>query len=338
MLKISRTQLINRRDSLPMNLREALSSERNADILWQICEAQHISKEKIYTVATLAGDVLLGFIHYDDLANGIRQDLGVAPEIARTIAEEIDRKIFNPIRASLEKVYAPVSEEIADLRAKAEEKKPEEKTVAEIFETGPVEGTESFKITDIKPAEASAVREPAVEIPGVIPLAEAEAGPMIIHKETEFKPVSGPKKSLGGLFGFLRGRQEKPESAAVKARVEVGGAPKAEEIKKPVKTIEPKIRVVHYTDVPDVKSPFPEQQTSENPLMVLEGEEKEKNKIEAIPPENLPIIPEIEPPKEILPPAIEPKPEFKPKIMDVIKTAKSEPAANDEMIDLNLFK
>ena len=100
MLKISKQQALNRWDILPDNLKEALFSESNADILWLICEAQHIPEQKIYTIATIAGDVILGFLHSEDLAKEIRTTLNLNPEIANSIANEIDRKIFVPIRSA----------------------------------------------------------------------------------------------------------------------------------------------------------------------------------------------------------------------------------------------
>ena len=49
----------------------------------------------------------VGFIHPEDLAKEIKDALNLNPEIANSIADEIDRKIFNPIRTDLEKIYSP---------------------------------------------------------------------------------------------------------------------------------------------------------------------------------------------------------------------------------------
>jgi hypothetical protein len=312
MLKVSQAQLINRRDSLPLNLREALSSEKNADILWQICEAQHIPKEKIYTVATLAGDVILGFVHFDDLAKSIRADLGVAPEIAQTVSDEINRKIFAPIRLNLEKVYAPPSGETIRLEDKfigaKEEPETGTPTVADILKPKPAE---TFKIVDMGQAAAPVFAEIPANKEEKTLVSGVPEGPVIIHKEAELKPLSGSRKSLGGLFGFLRGRQEKPEAEAVKAQVEMGGFPKngIEPAKKEAKTAEPKIRVIHYTDIPETVNPFPkaiapEAETGfkiisdENPFKIKEEPEKggkEAVEKEIEPPENLLAVSETEP-------------------------------------------
>ncbi|PIY59551.1 hypothetical protein COY96_01175, partial [Candidatus Wolfebacteria bacterium CG_4_10_14_0_8_um_filter_37_11] len=94
MPNITKQQALNRWDKLPMVLREAIFSERNADILWGVCETQHLSEDKIYRIATLAGDTIMGFIHPEDLAKEIKETTNIHSDIADLIVKEIDRKIF----------------------------------------------------------------------------------------------------------------------------------------------------------------------------------------------------------------------------------------------------
>jgi len=235
MLKIPRKQVLDRWDSLTDNSREALCSEQNANILWAASEKEHIPKEKIYTIATLAGDVILGFSHSYDLAQEIRQELGLNPAITESIAQEIDRKIFTPIRTDLEKVYAPAieeTEEVLDLRGRISEIEPMAETKMPeliITETPPAGGgtdKSSFaKATADRHGLESGLTQIA-EQPKIIPTEEKKEekeGPLIIHKEVELKPFGESKKSLGGFFGFLRkdkGMEAKPSS--VKAEVQMG--------------------------------------------------------------------------------------------------------------------
>ncbi len=259
MIKISKQQLFDRWDNLPQNLREALVSEYNADILWRICEAQHLSKDKISVVATIAGDAILGFIHSEDLAQEIRLNLNLNPEIANLIAYEIDRKIFAPIRGDLRKNYAPaVAEAMADKPAEAEEalegepltpvadirppaaeesavseREKEFEKPSEEFKPSetPASISVSAKETEIpelkkeEPSVYSAVMEgpaysEAMPASGEAMPASGEAMPAIIHKEEEIKPISQAPRSLGGLFGFLKkGSETKPESQSITAQV-----------------------------------------------------------------------------------------------------------------------
>ena len=98
MLKIPRQQVLDRWDTLPDNLKEALSSESNSDIVWQIGALNHLTGGKISMMATIVGDVIFGFLHSEDLAREIQESLNLNSQIANSISHEINRKIFAPIR------------------------------------------------------------------------------------------------------------------------------------------------------------------------------------------------------------------------------------------------
>ncbi len=106
MLEISKKQANKRYENLPEILQDALFSMANIDQVYRICKLNHLSDEKIPIVARLTGRVILGFTHPEDLAREIKEELGINPEIAKTIALEIDRKIFAAIKNDLEKVLA----------------------------------------------------------------------------------------------------------------------------------------------------------------------------------------------------------------------------------------
>ncbi len=109
---ISREQALDRWDTLPDNLREAMFSEVSADILWRACETNHLSEERTQTVAMVAGDVLMGFLHPDpqDVAEEISERARIPKPVGATIAEELYRKIFSPLMRDLVKIYAPLKE------------------------------------------------------------------------------------------------------------------------------------------------------------------------------------------------------------------------------------
>jgi hypothetical protein len=106
---LSKQQVFERWDLLPENLREELVSDVNSKFIWQTCEAEHISDEKIYTISRIAGSVLMGFLHPEDMANEVRDELGIDIRIATSIASAINQRIFTPLRADIDKVYEPVT-------------------------------------------------------------------------------------------------------------------------------------------------------------------------------------------------------------------------------------
>jgi len=142
---------------------------------------------------------------------------------------------------------------------------------------------------------------------------KTEDGPLIIHQEVGFKPLSGKLKSLGGMFNFLRSKDEfRKEKEPVKAELEIGEEfkiteDKKEEYKPQIKT-EESTKVVNYSEMPEQ----PIAVASEN-LPVTKENLKE-------------IKPEVEQEKKIEEKIEEKKPE-------IVKNGKSE-----EMINLEDFK
>ncbi|MBI2888772.1 MAG: hypothetical protein HYY10_02495 [Candidatus Liptonbacteria bacterium] len=104
---IQRKQLAQRWDMLPINLREAMTDERNSEILWKVCTDEHLSEEKTREVARIAAWVMMGFLHPADVANEVKLSIGIHPELAATIANTLNAKLFAPMREELEGTYAP---------------------------------------------------------------------------------------------------------------------------------------------------------------------------------------------------------------------------------------
>lgn len=241
MLNITKKQALNRWDKLPMILREAIFSERNADILWSVCEDQHLPENKIYKVASLVGDVLMGLTHPDDLTKEIKEALALNPIIIDSIVKEVNIKIFALIRSEINKALSlpmPTEEEIEVEEAVGKIEKAEGPIVSDIIKgevryTKP-EGIEAEPMKIIPTNEGKKVMIPGAQIdtkisPRELALSPRDSalgeGPVIIQKEEEFKPVMGSKKSLGELFGFLRGSSSSKEikkEAPVAVKIEIG--------------------------------------------------------------------------------------------------------------------
>jgi len=370
MIQVTKDKALQRYDLLTENLKAALFSSSNAEIVRKVGESQHLTEDKIVVIGKIIGYVILGFIHSEDLAQEIKDALNLNSEIANSIAQEIDRKIFALIRADLEKVYQPPTEEILDLRAKVEPPTEVEMPKAEEPKVVPVEEKIQSKPEEIQSKE---VQPPEVKPqfgevePPKIGVGEAE--PLIIHKEAEFKPLAETKKSLGGLFGFLRkGKKEEEKISPVKAQVEIGIDTKPHELEHEITRKEPseppKVRVVHYTEFPMPVSPFGKtKEESEKEKELVEADKRrttriieaeERAKVEEIsPPENLPIeaAPEVQP-KEVEPMAspVEPPAKSKAEPLDLRKSpeetkpAPEKPLAGptkpeeEEIIDLSSFK
>ncbi len=260
MIQITKQQIDARWDILPVNLREILYSPDYGKIIWDVCEANHLTNEKIGKIAGLCGYVIMGFIHPEDLAKEIKNATGIHSEIAETIAKEIDRKIFTPIGNEIDKIYAPaetlaekkITEEnapaeisvnhVIDLRAKPEEAEP----IGPLPAMPRPENFTDEELVDLRTFEKSGGAKEEKESK---PAGGSDA-PVIIHKEAQFKPVPTLKRSLGGMFNFLKKEEIPPPPASlpVAARIEIEDKDRKEKFEPGIaKTEDPKIRVVHYS-------------------------------------------------------------------------------------------
>jgi hypothetical protein len=109
MLTITQQQSLERWDVITPDLREALFSDINADFVSKTCNNEHLPEEKSNQVAGVAGYVLLGFMHPDDLAEELKKEIGIDPKTAASIAAAINQRIFSPLRQQIDQVYSPIS-------------------------------------------------------------------------------------------------------------------------------------------------------------------------------------------------------------------------------------
>jgi hypothetical protein len=109
MLNVTTDQALQRWDLLPIDLREALYSESNSDFLWKTSHDEHIPDEKVYEIAKVAGYVLMGFLHPEDLALEIVERLTLDRKTASNIQDALNKRVFAPLQADLDKVYNPLS-------------------------------------------------------------------------------------------------------------------------------------------------------------------------------------------------------------------------------------
>ena len=104
-------QQIGRRwNILPQEIRDAFFADTNDDSITKLCQSEHLSKEKTDDVFIATGYVLMGFIHPEDLAEELSAAVGLPPQVAAAISGDIDKRIFAPIKGSLEKIFSPPGE------------------------------------------------------------------------------------------------------------------------------------------------------------------------------------------------------------------------------------
>ena len=99
----TKEQLWKLYEKLPEELKEATFSMKTADSIWDVCEKNEV--EEVSIVAKYAGYVLMGVLSPEDFQETIEKELGLEKEVAKKIAQEINRFIFYPVKPLLEELY-----------------------------------------------------------------------------------------------------------------------------------------------------------------------------------------------------------------------------------------
>ncbi len=276
MLQITQQQTEDRYETLPQALKDALFSVVNAEEIWRIGEAHHLNEEKIPQLADITGDVIMGFLHPDDLRRELQEVLGIDIRIAASISREVNKRIFYPIRDEIRKVYTPVITEFGKPSMPLVEEIPEEVPTKEKI---PEETKIPFDRAQGKPLEMPLVKPSIIPSPPPAP-SKPEPGkpfespqgkPFILHKQEALKPVLETQMPAAGATGqkfspFLQATpvQTPPKPAAVE--IELGpksfdkaqGGPLAKEAP----------RIVHYSNFrTPLKQSTTQQPTIQQPVV-----------------------------------------------------------------------
>lgn len=103
--KYSQEQIEQSLTSLPEELKEALFSVETANAIRSACEKQGITDNRQGAIAELAGQVLLGLISPIDFQKALVSDIKLSTTIAEPIFREINRFVFFPVKAAIEKLH-----------------------------------------------------------------------------------------------------------------------------------------------------------------------------------------------------------------------------------------
>lgn len=265
MIAVSKSIVLQRWDMLPDNLREGLSSEENSSFLERLAKSENLPANKFKIFSKLAGYVMLGFIHPDDLGKELQDNLHVPFQTAKNIETALKEKVFNLYSEDLQKIYSPpVAEKgLSSVPGSLTEgprgiprpvllKETPGPTILrkeEVFIKSSVPLPASQGIPKPIPRPQNAlIPRPA----GAVPPKSPVLSPFTFEKEE--RPLAPPSGfRLGGVPRPSMANTAKPPTPPRPARVELGG----EEIKKPAAP-ESKIvgrEPIHYSEPKSVFMP-----------------------------------------------------------------------------------
>ena len=107
MFGILSKDFIKRYEMMPEQLQGVFDSAETADIISQVATMSNLSGEQLEVVTCLTGDVLVGFVNYNDFTKRLTEEFKFNAIVAQDIFKEIDRQIFLPVRDLLKQVYKP---------------------------------------------------------------------------------------------------------------------------------------------------------------------------------------------------------------------------------------
>jgi len=260
---------------MPEVLQEALLSEKGAYIIKHAAMLKHIPEEKIPALNLIVGDIIMGFLHFEDAPREIVRDLGVTPELARDLLQEIEKRFLASLRPEIEKLYAPHEVSISGtppLRVFTEIKRPGEAP-------GAISASQPYSPAATPPPQpsrppgsvlpkesaqsmAARIEHPKPPPPPPPPQKPGVPPPFVLHEEAKADVVKQTPSFIASTPAeqFKEIKISKPEPPKP-AHIEIGGSSptKTQMPEKP--TAPPKEgqpRIVNYTELlSEIKKPVP---------------------------------------------------------------------------------
>jgi len=124
---------------LPKDIQDAIFSVDVAEAIKAIGEKYKLMIDKIGELADETGLVMLGFTHPSQFVSHLADRLEIDKTIAKEIAEEINLKVFSPIRENLKKIHGMKEEATEEAGQTASLEAPQLKeNVEKAFQPSPL--------------------------------------------------------------------------------------------------------------------------------------------------------------------------------------------------------
>ncbi len=119
-MNISHEQMMQRYQSLPTDLQEAIFSVENSQTIQNIGQIHKLRVDQIGALADETGMVMLGFTKPNEFIAHLAERVKIDKELARTVAHEINDRIFIKVREALRKVHGIKEESKGEIEEKTE--------------------------------------------------------------------------------------------------------------------------------------------------------------------------------------------------------------------------
>jgi len=94
-------------EKLPDIIKDALFSEKNYNIVSEVCEKNGLNEEELKSqLMKYIGKTLMGKLPIKEFFVTIELEMELETSLAKKISDEIDRRIFSHLRIDLNKLYS----------------------------------------------------------------------------------------------------------------------------------------------------------------------------------------------------------------------------------------
>ena len=98
-------EIMKRYLDLPEDVQKALFSTKTSDAIFEVGKKHWLAIDKMGELSDETGLVMLGMTRPSEYIRNLEKRLGVEAIKAKEIAEDINQKVFSPIRESLKKIH-----------------------------------------------------------------------------------------------------------------------------------------------------------------------------------------------------------------------------------------
>jgi hypothetical protein len=187
----SQEEILNRYDSLPVQVKDAIFAQATAEKMSAIGKKHGLLIDAIGTIATVTGYVMVGLLNPQSFTARLAEELGIPALKAREIAEDINEQVFKPIREHMLKIHdMPAEADVAQI--------PKAPTPPASFAQAPTAPTVAPMIFPEKLRSAQPLQSPAP--------AQQQVMPPIIQTQKPETPTIVPtpappqNQTLGGMM------------------------------------------------------------------------------------------------------------------------------------------
>ena len=102
--KYTREEFWKLYEKLPQELKDALFAEETGNNIYETCKRNGV-ENNLDQIVEYVGQVLVGVLPPDEFQATLEKEVKLNKDVAKKVAQEINRFIFYPVKSSLEELY-----------------------------------------------------------------------------------------------------------------------------------------------------------------------------------------------------------------------------------------